>query len=209
MIGARFTIPRARAVCGVGALSMLLGACGGGGDKGPTAPVQVLTTVTVQLQSWIVVGETVPARVSGYDQNGVPMTVGAVTWSTAPANVATVSIYGTVTGAAPGQTLVIATARGKQGQQSLTVIPVPVTAVAVSPATATLTVGATLQLSAAALDQDGYVLTGRVISWASSDTAKVTVSASGLVTAVSPGNAHVFANSEGQSGLAVITVSPR
>jgi uncharacterized protein YjdB len=119
-----------------------------------------------------------------------------------------VNIYGMVTGAAPGETQVIATARGIQTRQSITVVPVPVVAVEVSPATATLTVGATLQLLAATLDPDDDVLTGRVITWSSSDSTKVKVSASGLATAVASGIATVTATSEGKSGAAVIIVSP-
>jgi len=206
MIAAKADIPFVHTARAVIASSILLGACVG--DKGPTAPVPVLTKLTLSLPPWITVGETVVAQVSGFDQNGARTIVGPVTWSTTSAPVATVNIYGTVTGAAPGETQVIATARGIQARQSITVVPVPVVAVTVSPTAATLTVGATLQLTATTFDPDDDVLTGRVITWSSSDSTRVKVSASGLATAVAPGSATVTATSEGKSGAAVITVSP-
>src|SRR2546422_8486903 len=47
---------------------------------------------------------------------------------------------------------------------------------------ATVVLGAATQLTATLKDAAGDVLSGRVISWASSNTAIATVSASGLVT---------------------------
>ena len=85
--------------------------------------------------------------------------------------------------------------------------PVAVASVALTPPSNALVVAQTVQLSAAAKDASGNVLTGRAISWSSSSTAIATVTTAGLVTAVSPGSATIFATSESKSGSATITVT--
>jgi len=83
---------------------------------------------------------------------------------------------------------------------------VPVASVTVSPATASLTVGATTQLTATPKDANGTALSGRTVTWATSNAAVATVSANGLVTGVATGSATITATSEGQSGTAAIAV---
>ncbi len=83
----------------------------------------------------------------------------------------------------------------------------PVAAVTVSPAAPTVQVGQTAQLTATPQDASGNPLTGRVITWQSSNGAVASVNSSGLVTAVATGAATITATSEGQSGTALVTVS--
>src|SRR5437016_2949550 len=77
----------------------------------------------------------------------------------------------------------------------------------VSPASASLQVGGTVQLLATLQDANGGVLSGRVVTWMSSDGSVAIVNGSGLVTAVAPGQATITATSEGKSGSAAITVA--
>ena len=82
------------------------------------------------------------------------------------------------------------------------------TTVTVSPATAELTaLGATVQLSAEVRDQNGQVIAGATVTWASSAAAVTTVSASGLVTAVANGSATITATSGSLSGSAMVSVA--
>ena len=83
----------------------------------------------------------------------------------------------------------------------------PVAAVTVSPAAPTVQVGQTAQLTATPRDASGNPLTGRVITWQSSNGAVASVNGSGLVSGVATGTATITATSEGQSGTAVVTVS--
>ena len=81
------------------------------------------------------------------------------------------------------------------------------TTVTVSPAMAELAALAeTVQLSAEVHDQDGQVMAGATVTWASSATAVATVSAAGLVTAVANESATIMATSGSASGSAEITV---
>src|ERR1019366_4674280 len=107
----------------------------------------------------------------------------------------------------PGQAQIIATSGGKQGQQSITVTPIPVASLTVTPTTASLAIGATQQLTATTLDANGNTLSGRAVTWGTSDATKATVSASGLVTAIAPGTATITATSETKTGTSTITVS--
>ncbi len=204
----------ARTAWKVVALSTILAACsggGGGGNAGPTspvAPVPVLTTVTVSLAAPTVqVGWTDTARVAGFDQKGAPFSIDAPVWTTASSAIATVDASGIVTGAAIGQTTVIATVGGKQGHVALPVVPVAVATVAVDPPAGSASPGQTVQLTATTLDGVGDTLTDRAVAWSSTQTAVATVSATGLVTAVTAGTAIIVAASEVESGAAVIVVT--
>jgi alpha-tubulin suppressor-like RCC1 family protein len=83
----------------------------------------------------------------------------------------------------------------------------PVASVAVSPSNATMASTSTLGFTATTYDHAGKVLTGRLVTWTSSNTAAATVSAAGLVTAQAAGSATITATSEGVSGTAAITVT--
>ena len=81
-----------------------------------------------------------------------------------------------------------------------------VASVTVIPPVATLAAGITVQLIATTKDAAGNVLTGHLVTWASSNTAAATVSGSGLVTGVATGSATITATSEGKSGTATVTL---
>jgi plastocyanin len=90
--------------------------------------------------------------------------------------------------------------------------PAPaLTTVTVTPATASVVQGATTQLSAAALDQNGAAFAGATIAWTSGTPANATVSAAGLVTGVAPGTSTITATATSgtvtRTGTATITVT--
>ena len=123
--------------------------------------------------------------------------------------VATVNGNGLVTGVGGGSVTITATSEGQNGTAaiSVTVGPAPVASVSVSPASTSLTTGQTVQLTATPRDASGNALTGRVVTWASSNTTVATVNGSGLVTALTAGSATITATSEGKSGTAMVTVT--
>src|SRR5438477_126500 len=123
--------------------------------------------------------------------------------------VATASSTGLVTGVTVGSATITATSEGKSGSATVTVtaVAVPVASVAVSPPTPSLSVGGTVQLTAAPQDSAGNALTGRTVTWASSDATVASVSTTGLVRGVAVGSATITATSEGKSGTAKVTVT--
>ena len=87
----------------------------------------------------------------------------------------------------------------------------PVSAVAsvvVAPDTSTIAFGATTSLTATLADSRGNVLTGRTVTWSSSNANIATVDATGLVTGITAGTATITATAEGQNGAATVTVLP-
>ncbi len=84
--------------------------------------------------------------------------------------------------------------------------PAPVASVTVSPAQITVEVGSTAQLTAQTRDAAGNVLTGRTVSWSSSNASVATVDGSGVVRGVAAGPATITATSEGRSGTAAADV---
>ncbi|WP_439642058.1 beta strand repeat-containing protein [Gemmatimonas sp.] len=129
----------------------------------------------------------------------------AVTWRTSAPTIATVDADGTVTGVANGTASVTATVDGMSGVAAITVVD-PVAAVLVTPAIVNLSSGMTQQMTAAARDAKGGAVTGRPVLWTSSNPAVVSIGASGVVTAVSPGSAVITATVEGVDATATVTV---
>jgi uncharacterized protein YjdB len=84
--------------------------------------------------------------------------------------------------------------------------PPPVAAVTVVPVTVELVVGATMQLTAATWDASGGVLQGRGVTWGNSDPSVGTVSATGLVRALTRGSTTITATSEGRQATSVVIV---
>ena len=82
----------------------------------------------------------------------------------------------------------------------------PVASVRVEPASVTLLIGGTRQLRVTLRDARGNLLSGRMVSWTSSDPAVATVSTTGRVTGVGVGTATVAATSEARSDSALSTV---
>src|SRR5207247_8917351 len=85
-------------------------------------------------------------------------------------------------------------------------VVVLVASVTVTPRPATVGIGQTVQLTATPKDANGNVLTGRVVTWASNNTAVATVGSTGLVSGVAQGQATITATSEGKTGTAAMTV---
>jgi uncharacterized protein YjdB len=131
----------------------------------------------------------------------------AMIWTTSNAAVATVSAAGVVTAKAAGTATITATSEGKSDASVFTVAPGAVASVTVTPSPITMVSGQTQPLTAAVKDASGTVLTGKIITWASSNTAVATVSSSGVVTAVAAGTATITGTADGVSGSSAVTVT--
>src|SRR6185437_4663692 len=167
--------------------------------------VPVKTVNVTPALDTLVLGGVVQLHAQTLDSAGNVLNGRTVTWSSSNENVALVSSTGRVVSQDTGSATITATSEGVSGTSTIVVIPVPVANVTVAPANKSLTVGDTLTFTATTKDAHGNVLTGRVVTWSSDNTAAATVDATtGLVTAVGPGTAHIIATSEGQSGQATL-----
>jgi hypothetical protein len=82
-----------------------------------------------------------------------------------------------------------------------------VASVDLAPDAPSLETGATLQLTATLRTSGGTVVSGRPITWTSSEEDVATVDESGLVTGVGPGSSEVAATADGVSGAVTVSVT--
>ena len=131
--------------------------------------------------------------------------VAPVTWISRDTTIASVSAAGVVTGRKLGTVSILASYGHTYDSSRVTVVFVPVKSVVVT-APSSLLLGASAPGSAQTLDSNGVVLTGRPVTWSSRNPSVVTVSATGVLTAVGAGTAIVDATSGTATGSATITV---
>lgn len=118
-----------------------------------------------------------------------------IKWTTSNSNIAAVSIDGTVTAKSVGQSIISAiTTSGEKAYCTVNITenPIAVSSVTLNKTSAVLTSADKIQLNATVLPENA---TDKSIVWKSSDEAVATVSNTGVVTAVSPGNATITATS--------------
>jgi hypothetical protein len=81
------------------------------------------------------------------------------------------------------------------------------TTVAVTPATASVNVGATMQLTGVAKDQNGDAMSDVSFTWSSANPSIATVTSSGVVTGVAAGQVAIAASSGGKTASSMVTVT--
>ena len=169
------------------------------GSTQPDATSPVADIVVNPSAPTVALNAQVPLQALVRNAAGELVPDASVTWTVENADIATVSPAGVITGVALGSTQVAASARGKSGIATVTVTRTPVASVVVSPSSATAVIGSKTQLTAKTYDAGLNELTGRGITWSTSNAAVATVDANGLVTAKAGGTATISATSEGKS----------
>ena len=128
----------------------------------------------------------------------VALMAGVVSWLIGPALPGAVRATGRWMSLLFGATLIAACG----GSDTPPNVPVIVT-----PTMASVMVDQQIQLAATIVDTAGNVVTGRVVTWTSSNTAVATVDSLGLVKALALGQVTITATSEGSSGSAALTTT--
>ncbi len=191
-------------------IALLLAAASCGGESSGTpnviTPESVARVDVTPATLSLLVGASGQLTAVVVGTSGGTLNGRLVTWASADNAVATVSTSGSVTGVAIGSTVVTASSEGRSTSVTVSVTRPQVARVAVSPATLTLNIGASAPVVAAALGAANDTLTGRSITWTTSNAAVATVSPAGIVTGVSVGTASVTATSEGQSATVAVAV---
>jgi uncharacterized protein YjdB len=167
--------------------------------------------VSIALSSTsLLEGETTQAAATLADASGRTLADRPIEWQSANPSIANVTNSGIVSALAAGDVVISATSEGVRGERSVNIkarANMPVASVAVTLSAPSLLVGQTANATATLRNSKGDVLSGRVVSWASSNAGVASVNGSGVVTAVSAGSANIVASSEGQSGSAALTVT--
>lgn len=184
----------------------LLLACGS--DAPPSPPAVAAVRVTGAANT-LLVGASMQLMAMPVSATGEPITGRAVSWTTSNPSTATVTPAGLVTGVAPGDVSITGTVDAVRGSFALSVTaPATVASVRIVAPSNTVQYEGTLQLSAEALTAAGALVTGRVVTWRTSNAAIANISSNGLVTGVSLGSATITATIDGIPATVSITVAP-
>jgi uncharacterized protein YjdB len=169
--------------------------------------VGIASIVVTPTPTTVAVGQTRQLTAVARDAATAPIAGVTFVWASAATATATVDAAGLVTGRAAGTVNVTASVGTVSGSSAVTVTPAPVATVTVTPPAPNVVAGQQVQLTATVKDAAGNVLTGRVVTWSSSNVLIATVNASGLVsTLLLKGTVTITATSEGKSGTSSVTV---
>jgi len=171
-----------------------------------TAPSRGASLVVQPFMASLEVGETLRLTPVIRDSNGMILTAYPVTWTTSDPEVAHITSAGRVTGVRPGSATITAFADGERATANIDVLT-PVTVVQITPDSPAIAAGSSLQLTAAVLGPGGIRVTGRVVSWLTSDPGVATVSV-GKVRGRAPGSVRIEATAGDARGTTVVTVLP-
>ena len=173
-------------------------------------PIPVATVSVAPTQKTVIVTQTTQLAATPMSAAGAALADRPVAWSSSDDAIATVSSTGLVTTKAVGTATISATSEGRTGTATITVIPVPVASLRITPGTAEIFMGEQHYFDVVTLDADGEVLTGRTVTWTSSDGTIATVFAlnptTGAVTGNNAGPVTITATSEGKSATLAVTV---
>ncbi len=176
------------------------------------APAPVATIAVTLTPPSVQAGNTTQATAELRDARNNVLTDRTITWTSDNAPVATVnSTTGLVSAVSAGSASITATSEGITGNATVTVTaapPAPVATIELSTPDSSLIQFDTVQVTAVLRDADENELTGRTITWSSSNIAIATVSTSGEVAAVGVGSATITATSEGISETLDLTIAP-
>jgi serine/threonine-protein kinase len=186
------------------------------------SPAEVARVAALQIDpaaNALVVGQAVQLNATASDASGNPVPGADLVWASDNPAVASVSPTGVVSALAAGVATVTVRSGSRSAMAAIQVTGAP-PSVAARPARAAVAalsiptvpepvpVGDAVQLQSVALDADGATLTGRPVTWVSSDPSVAQVSAGGLVSGVRPGATTITATSEGVSVRITVTVVP-
>jgi hypothetical protein len=131
---------------------------------------------------------------------------GQVTWTSSAINVATINTAAAARIVGPGQTTIQATLGTITGSTTLSKLPASLVSLTVTPGVVTIAEGSTQQFTATTRDTDNVLqdVTGSAM-WNSSATNIATISATGLSTALAPGQTTITATFGALRGSATLS----
>lgn len=170
------------------------------------APVPISRISISRDTATIAAATTLQLTATALDSAGHVLSGRTINWATADTAVATVNSSGLVSGIAPGTAIIAASSEGKLATMRLTVTPAAIASIDVTPSTTTITEGTTTQFRATAKDAAGHVLTGRKLTWTSSDASVATIDSTGLARAIAPGATNIMVTGGNVFGGAALIV---
>lgn len=180
------------------------------------SPVPVATVQAVPAAVSLPVGSTQPFTAELRDDHALPLAGRRLVWSSSDSSIATVDSTGVAAlrpyfGGEARTTSLVATSEGRAGMATIVALPYPAASLDLAPDS--VAVEDTRQLIPSIRGAGGFVLTGRTVQWASSDTSVATVTAAGLIIPRPRWDnvvrtVTITATSEGVSGSAPVAITP-
>lgn len=164
-------------------------------------PALILNPKSVSL----IVGQNTAIRATFTDETGTDRS-SELQWRSANPTVASVATGGIVSALAPGQSWIIITAPGSVKDSTLVTVasnPNQVAKVEITAPQNSIVLGSTLQFSIKVQNMNGQDLTGKTITWASSNSTIVSINNTGLASGLAAGTAQITATVEGIASLPV------
>ncbi|MEP6617811.1 MAG: Ig-like domain-containing protein [bacterium] len=204
----------ATTILSAAATTLLVVSCGGdgatvGAPAGAVSNGSVPTTIVLSPGTPVTlqVGAAFTLSASVRNAFGQTLSGTSVTWTSTDASVVSVS-NGAVAALGPGTASVTAASGPASASVAITVVKAAsVSAVMASLSQTTLPVSSLAAAVATVVDSAGNVLSGRVVTWISSNPAVASVTATGSVAALSVGTCVLTATSEGRSSPVTLIVS--
>ncbi len=153
-------------------------------------------------------GDSVRLTATARDDAGNALGDRQVSWASSDAGVLEVTAAGLVVARRVGTATVTATTEGVRTTARMTVEIPAVATIALSNLPAAVVTGDTFTLRATLRDAGNRILTGRALTWRSSDPAVATVSSQGSVRAAGTGTTTITVATEGRTAESRITVRP-
>tara|TARA_B100000953_G_scaffold281672_1_gene259290 strand:+ start:128 stop:1219 length:1092 start_codon:yes stop_codon:yes gene_type:complete len=135
------------------------------------------------------------------------MSAAGVTWATSSYSIATVSPSGLVTSVGNGTATITASSGSASGQTTVTVSQMVASLELSDTSISFSALGDTARAAVTLSDTNGNEIKDVDVDWATSDSTVVTVSTSGLFTAVANGTATITASSGSIDGVVTVSVS--
>lgn len=174
----------------------------------PVVPPEPVDRVEIIVADTVLeVGATRQLTARALSAFSVELTDRPVTWSVSPAGPLSVDPMGLVTALSPGSATVTASAGGKIASRVLTAREPVVANVAVTAPASTLFVDHSMTLTATARSASNQLLTGRTVTWTSSNPSVASVTDQGTVTGVAAGTVTITAVVEAIVGQLNLTIT--
>ncbi len=168
----------------------------------------IVTVIPTPVESIIISKESVELMVGkSFELSATVLpddaTDKTISWTSDNTDIAVVDAFGKVTAKALGQATIIASSGNKNAYCSVTVIPTPVENIIISKESLEMFVGNSFELIATVLPDDA---TDKTIAWTSSNENIATVDDSGIVTALSIGEAIITASCGNVKAICKVSV---
>ena len=167
-----------------------------GREGAATVRVTSTTPASIQIspaEPVVLLGGTTALTAVVIATDGGTLTDRVPTWTSADQNIATVDAQGVVRGVRIGSTRIVAAADAVTAEVTVTVRAPELASLEIRPPSLSLLVGDSSRLSAVGRTLAGADVVGLPIVWSSENTATAQVDATGLVSAVAPGETRVRA----------------